>query len=63
MEKPMFSENISKEQQAELAIMSELIARNDTDLALAIEPSTYVVVMESETPGSDTAKHVQKSHD
>jgi hypothetical protein len=60
MEKPMFSEKISKEQQAELAIMSELIARNETELALAIEPSTYVVVMESEAPRSDAAEHVRK---
>lgn len=52
----MFSENISKQQQAELAIMSELIARNEIDLALAIEPSTYVVVMESEVPRGDAAQ-------
>jgi len=56
----MLSNKISKEQQAELAIMSELIAHNEGDLALAIEPSSYVVVMERGPSHSDVPSDVQK---
>ena len=56
----MLSSKISKEQQAELAIMSELIAHNEGDLALAIEPSSYIVVMESGVSQGDVPGDIQK---
>ena len=57
----MFSKNISKEQQAELAVISELIARNEADLELAVEPSTYVVIMETQAPQIDAAKAAKET--